>query len=163
MSKAVFHNVTGPAHRQLIISVLYVWKQTASVVQSFWLQIQRSRVRFPALPDFLSSSGSGTGSTQPRVVNWGASWIKSSGSGPKTEINGHGNPLRLPRDTWHTSPTGNGRSVGIVRLRTKATEFFLCMKTNDPQVCPAIWPFLQMSKAGRNTTETWLEVVKPDK
>ena len=34
--------------------------------QSFWLQIQRSRVRSPALPDFLSSSGSGTGSTQPR-------------------------------------------------------------------------------------------------
>ena len=37
--------------------------------QSFWLQRQRSRVRFPALPDFLSSSGSGTGSTQPREVN----------------------------------------------------------------------------------------------
>ena len=37
--------------------------------QSFWLQIQRSRVRFPALPDFLSSGGSGTGSTQPRDVN----------------------------------------------------------------------------------------------
>ena len=34
--------------------------------QSFWLQIQRSWVRFLALPDFLSSSGSGTGSTQPR-------------------------------------------------------------------------------------------------
>jgi len=34
--------------------------------QSFWLQIQRSRVRSPALPDFLSSSGFGTGSTQPR-------------------------------------------------------------------------------------------------
>ena len=33
---------------------------------SFWLQIQRSRVRSPALPDFMSSSGSGTGSTQPR-------------------------------------------------------------------------------------------------
>ena len=33
------------------------------------LQIQRSRVRSPALPDFLSSSGSGTGSTQPREVN----------------------------------------------------------------------------------------------
>jgi len=37
--------------------------------QSFWLQIQRSRVRSPALPDFLSTSGSGTGSTQPREVN----------------------------------------------------------------------------------------------
>ena len=36
--------------------------------QRFWLQIQRSRVRSPALPDFLSSSGSGTGSTQPREV-----------------------------------------------------------------------------------------------
>jgi len=36
--------------------------------QSFWLQIRRSRVRSPAIPDFLSSSGSGTGSTQPREV-----------------------------------------------------------------------------------------------
>ena len=34
--------------------------------ESFWLQVQRFRVRSPALPDFLSSSGSGTGSTQPR-------------------------------------------------------------------------------------------------
>jgi hypothetical protein len=39
---------------------------------SSWLQIQRSRVRFPALPDFLRSSGSGTGSTQPREDNCGA-------------------------------------------------------------------------------------------
>ena len=34
--------------------------------QSFWLQIQRSRVRFSALPDILSGSGSGTVYTQPR-------------------------------------------------------------------------------------------------
>ena len=34
--------------------------------QIFWLHIQRSRVRFPALQDFLSGSGSGTGFTQPR-------------------------------------------------------------------------------------------------
>jgi hypothetical protein len=27
------------------------------------------RFRFPALPDFLRSSGSGTGSTQPREYN----------------------------------------------------------------------------------------------
>jgi hypothetical protein len=44
--------------------------------QSFWLQIQRSRVRFPALPDILRSRGSGTGSTQPHEDNWGATWMK---------------------------------------------------------------------------------------
>jgi predicted ferric reductase len=33
--------------------------------QTSWLQIQRSRFRFPALPGILSSSGSGTVSTQP--------------------------------------------------------------------------------------------------
>ena len=48
-----------------LMSYIYLW----SSGQSFWLQIQRSRVRFPALPDFLSSSGSGTGSTQPRAIN----------------------------------------------------------------------------------------------
>jgi hypothetical protein len=37
--------------------------------QSFWLQIQRSWVRFRALPDFQRSSGSGTGSAQPREDN----------------------------------------------------------------------------------------------
>jgi hypothetical protein len=44
--------------------------------QSLWLQIQRSRVRFLALPDFLRSRGSGTGSTQPCEDNWGATWMK---------------------------------------------------------------------------------------
>jgi hypothetical protein len=37
--------------------------------QSFWLQIMRSHVRYPALPDSLRSSGSGTGYTQPREDN----------------------------------------------------------------------------------------------
>jgi hypothetical protein len=34
----------------------------------------RGPVRFPALPDLLSSSGSGTGSAQPRWYNRGATW-----------------------------------------------------------------------------------------
>ena len=48
---------------------LLLWPPLWPSGQSFWLQIQRSRVRFPALPDFLSSNGSGTGSTQPLEVN----------------------------------------------------------------------------------------------
>jgi hypothetical protein len=58
------------------VRVLCLWPPLWSSGQSFWIQIQRSRVRSPALPDFLSSNGSGTGSTQPREVNWGATWIK---------------------------------------------------------------------------------------
>jgi hypothetical protein len=38
--------------------------------QSSWLQIQKSQVRFPAPPDFLRSSGSWTGSIQPREDSW---------------------------------------------------------------------------------------------
>jgi hypothetical protein len=49
------------------------WKERVTPLwssgQSSWQQIQRSRVRFQALPDFLRSSGSGTGSTQPREDN----------------------------------------------------------------------------------------------
>jgi hypothetical protein len=47
----------------------------------------------------------------------------------KTKINGRGDSLRWARDTLYpqklalTSPTSGGRSDGIPRLRTKATEF----------------------------------------
>jgi hypothetical protein len=91
---------------------------------SSWLQIQRPRVRFPALPDFLRSSGSGTG------YNWGATWRNSSGSGLENREYGRGDPLRWPRDILYpqkltlTSPKSGCSSVGMVRLRTKATEFF---------------------------------------
>jgi hypothetical protein len=53
----------------IIIIIILFRPPLWSSGQSFWLQIQRSRVRSPALPVFLSSSGSGTGSTQPREVN----------------------------------------------------------------------------------------------
>jgi hypothetical protein len=45
------------------------WPPLWSIGQSFWLQIQRSRVRFLALPDFLRSDGSGSVSIQPREYN----------------------------------------------------------------------------------------------
>jgi hypothetical protein len=37
--------------------------------QSFWLTGPEVQVRFPTLPDFPRSSGSGTGSTQPLEYN----------------------------------------------------------------------------------------------
>jgi hypothetical protein len=52
----------------------------------------------------------------------------SSGSGLEIREYGRGNLLPWPRDTLYpqklaiTSPTSGGRSVGIVRLRSKATE-----------------------------------------
>jgi hypothetical protein len=51
------------------------WPPLWSSGQSSWLQTLRSRIRFPALRDFLSSTESGTGSTQPREHKWGATWI----------------------------------------------------------------------------------------
>jgi hypothetical protein len=92
------------------------WPPLWSSGQSSWLQIQRLRVWFPALPDFLRSSGSGTGSTQPREDNWRPTWRDS---------------LRWPRDTPYplkltlTSPTSGGPSVGIVRWRTKSRSLVL--------------------------------------
>jgi hypothetical protein len=55
-------------------------------------------------------------------------WRNSSGSGLENRDDGRGAPLRWPRDTLYPqklaliSPTSGGRSVDIVRLRTKATE-----------------------------------------
>jgi hypothetical protein len=52
---------------------------TASVVKrsEFLATDPDVRVRFPALPDFPRCSGSGTGCTQTREYNWGATWKKN--------------------------------------------------------------------------------------
>ena len=73
------NNVSDSSMSRIILWTLLGnnWPPLRSSGQSFWLQIQRSQVRTPALPDFQSSSSrSGTGSTQPREVNWGATWMK---------------------------------------------------------------------------------------
>jgi hypothetical protein len=98
--------------------------------QSFWLQIQRSRVLFQALQDCLRSRGVWNG---VHSASWGqlSSYLIEKGAAPvkKTEINGRGNSLRWPRNALYlqklalTSLTSGGSSVGIVRLRAKATEF----------------------------------------
>jgi hypothetical protein len=90
-----------------------------------------ARVRFPAYQK-TKSSGSGTGFTQPREYNWGATWYKSSGSCLENREYGHRDPSRWQRGTFYpqklaiTLQTSGGRSVGIVRSWTQIMEFFLC-------------------------------------
>jgi hypothetical protein len=68
--------------RKISFQVIFLFKETlinfasehlrtASVVQwsEFLATDPEVRVRFPALPNFLRSRGSGTGSTQPREDN----------------------------------------------------------------------------------------------
>ena len=50
---------------------VYMWPPLWPSGQSFWLQIQRSRVRFPALPDFLSSRGVWNGVHSASWASWG--------------------------------------------------------------------------------------------
>jgi hypothetical protein len=68
----------------------------------------------------------------------------SSDFGLENREYGRGDPLLWPRDTLYpqklalTSPTCGGRSIRIVRLRTKATEFFVIFLGHDElclQIC----------------------------
>jgi hypothetical protein len=58
---------------------------------------------------------------------------RSRGSGLESREHGRRDQLSLPRDTFYpqkfalTSPTSGGRSVGIVRSRTQATESVSCL------------------------------------
>jgi hypothetical protein len=63
-SRKVLHSIT------ICVAVLKLHESPLwSSGQSFWLQIQRSWVRFPALPDFLRRRGSETEPAQPREDN----------------------------------------------------------------------------------------------
>jgi hypothetical protein len=59
---------------------LYLRTQSLTAFVFQWSEFlatdPEARVRFPALPHFLRSSGSGTGSTQPREYNWRDIWKK---------------------------------------------------------------------------------------
>jgi len=53
-----------------------------------------------------------------------------------------------PQKLALTSPTGGGRSVGIVRVRTKATEFSLVLLfIGCHALCPDMFLFGQQHKA----------------
>jgi hypothetical protein len=65
----------------------------------------------------------------------------SSGSGLESRDNGRKDPSLCPRGTVYpqklalTSPTSGGRSVGIVRSRTQATEFSFLEYVCCQEIC----------------------------
>jgi hypothetical protein len=88
------------------------------------------RVRLPALPDFLTSSGSGRGPLSLMSTIEELLGRKSSGFGLQSREYGRRDPSPWLRGTLYpqklalTWPTSGGRSVGIVRSRTQAMELF---------------------------------------
>jgi hypothetical protein len=78
-----------------------------------WSEFQATdpevRVSFPALPDFLRSSGSGTGSTQRCEYNWRATWKKSSDSDLENREYSRRDPSRWPLGTLYPQKVGTIR------------------------------------------------------
>jgi hypothetical protein len=101
-----------------------------SSAQSSWLQIQRSRFYSRRYQIFWEVVGPERGSLS--LVSKTEELIeRKSGSGLEIREYGSRDPSSWPRGTLYrqkltlTSPTSGSRSVGIVRLRTKTTEFSL--------------------------------------
>jgi hypothetical protein len=126
MVPSISHRRFSP--RNVICQQPHLWSNG----QSSWVQIHRSRVRFSALPDFLISSVSGTGSPQPREDNWGAIWMENYWlRSRKLKLTSvviryadHATSS-IRKKLTVTSPTSGGRSVGIVLFRTKPRTLFL--------------------------------------
>jgi hypothetical protein len=106
------------------------WPPLWSSGQSYWLQIRRpgfdSRHYQKKKVVGLERGPLSHVSTIEELLD-----RKSSGSCLQSQEYGHRDSSHWPRDTLYlqnlalTSPTIGGRSVGIVRLRTQATEFSL--------------------------------------
>jgi hypothetical protein len=126
--------------------------------QSSWLQIQRPGFDSRRYHIFREVVGQEPGplslvSTIEELLE-----RKSSGSGLEIRECGCVDPLRWPRNTLYpqklvlTSPTNDGRSVGIVLFQTQATEFifafaptadtFLLPKASHYVSYPFCWAYL---------------------
>jgi hypothetical protein len=135
-----------------IFFAFYILMLTASV--RFLVTDPEVRVRFPALPECLRSSESETGpfifvSTTEELLG-----RKSSSSGLENRDYGRRDPPRWPYDTPLSAKfalalsTRGGRSVGIVRSRTKATELlysdgvsFIMLSLATEWYDSHYWPF----------------------
>jgi hypothetical protein len=98
--------------------------------QSSWLQIQGSGFDSRRYQNIWEVVGLKRGSLRFVSIIEELLRRKSSGSGLENWEYGRSDQSHSPRDTLYlqkltlSSPTSGGRSVGIVRSRIQATEFF---------------------------------------
>jgi hypothetical protein len=99
---------------------------------------------------------------------------KSSDSGPESLEYSHGDSSSSSRGTLHpqnlavTSPTSGGRSVGIVRSRTKATEFIFSLVRKLSQfytlrLLTYIWRTSELVKRDIRIIRTFNKIIKSNK
>jgi hypothetical protein len=115
----------------IFLAACGLWPPLWPSGQSYWLQIQRSGFSSRRYQIFWAVVGL---ERCPRVVSTFEELLgrKSSCSGQENREYGrrdlradHATPL-FPQTLALTSPTSGGRSVGIVRSQTQATQFFIC-------------------------------------
>jgi hypothetical protein len=115
-----------------------------SSCKSSWLQVQRSRFDSRRYQIFWEVVGLEQGplsfvSTIEELLG-----RNSSDSGLEIREYGRRDPSRWPRGTLYPqklaliSPTSGSRSVGIVRSRTQATEFFVYILTTEFVSLPTV-------------------------
>jgi hypothetical protein len=110
--------------------------------QSSWLQIQRSGFDSRNYQIFWDIEGLERGPLNHVSTIEELLGRKSSGSGLRSQEYGRRDPSCWPRGTLNpqklalNSPKSSGRSVGIVRSRTQATEFSLVQFSWHSKVTP---------------------------
>jgi hypothetical protein len=122
--------------------------------QSFWLQIQRSgfnSLRYQILWEVVGLKRSPLSLVRTTEELLGR---KSSSSGLESQRYGRRDPSRWPSGTLYplklalTSETSGGRSVGVVRSRTHATELiFFRYSLSWPKNCPSFMVHCRINKS----------------
>jgi hypothetical protein len=93
------HNVPFLVNTVHVFVLIYILRMYGLVVRVLYYRSRGPGFDSRALQK--KSSGSGTGSTQPREYNWGATWKKSSGFCLENREYGRRDPSRWPRGSLY--------------------------------------------------------------